>query len=899
MVALRALISRAAFVPDTDLTMCGTTALLLALSLLHTVTGQWNLNLAPGDFSGPVRVNRNNDFGISAAPIFSLQPSQAPQTNSNIRQLQNGPQNSNVNGATANRRVEWWPNSDTTNNDGGSSNFFPSGAASQAFTGGNFFQPQPQVQPQSAQGVFNAIDTPYYGTRIGNLNTYQHSVAGEVYAIDDETILVKRFSYDGQVPDASFCVGNTEQVRCNQFQGVFLNNDKGQRAPLTRSNGQDIILKLNSGGNLRAYRWLALTSPSSQNANFGDVMFPRDFSPPKQVMLGPMMPPSSGYLAQSVRSGPVTVINDKQIQIGNLYYDGAAAEAFFYVGQGPQPNAQGAIIPYANSYAKLPVISGQTVTLTLPGNYNIQNINWLAIWSRTQNTNLGYVMIPSGLNVPPALAGISAGTSNSQPPSASLMDLPNCESFANNLLQVRWGLQGQELLIQVQARLGNGEYMAFGFSGTQDRISMLGSDVIVIYWDAATDSVAAEDYTLASRQECMGNSGVCPDDVIGGGDSFQLLSGSKSNDVVTAVYRRPINSGDRLDLVVNPNIETYVVWAIGPLNEQQQPRKHYEGARASPQVGERIVFGRNPPVDRCSSEVRQRNLVERNQPGYPGGANAGQVEGQASGWRHQWIMGNETNTFVLIPGPAGGVKGYSAVTRKPKLSGLVWYVNGKLAPELVLQRGQPYRFIVYGGMNFQDSSKYHPLYITTDSTGGLASKLPAEQVAEERGILAGAVRAPNGAGFIPTALGPYCAFVQGGAANPDSFRSFEEFNRTLALQCDDAPPRTLPLVNAPSSVLDWIPSAQDPPVAYYQCFIHKDMGWRIKLVNDYREFVPSQYSSAQFTQGPIGPNNANGNTVLRPAGIYTTSNRNNGAHSVTIHFLAPLFLVFTAFLLKC
>ena len=43
--------------------------------------------------------------------------------------------------------------------------------------------------------------------------------------------------------------------------------------------------------------------------------------------------------------------------------------------------------------------------------------------------------------------------------------------------------------------------MAFGFSGTQDRVFMLGSDVIVIYWDPSTDSVAAEDYTLASRQE--------------------------------------------------------------------------------------------------------------------------------------------------------------------------------------------------------------------------------------------------------------------------------------------------------------------------------------------------------------------------------------------------------------
>ena len=76
-----------------------------------------------------------------------------------------------------------------------------------------------------------------------------------------------------------------------------------------------------------------------------------------------------------------------------------------------------AFLSFYSSYSKLPVINGQTVTLTLPGNYNVQNINWLAIWSRTQNTNLGYVMIPSGLNVPPTLAGVSAGTSNSQPPS--------------------------------------------------------------------------------------------------------------------------------------------------------------------------------------------------------------------------------------------------------------------------------------------------------------------------------------------------------------------------------------------------------------------------------------------------------------------------------------------------
>ena len=57
------------------------------------------------------------------------------------------------------------------------------------------------------------------------------------------------------------------------------------------------------------------------------------------------------------------------------------------------------------SYAKLPAINGQTFTLTLPANLNVQTINWLAVWSRAAGMSLAYVMIPSGLNVPPSLAG--------------------------------------------------------------------------------------------------------------------------------------------------------------------------------------------------------------------------------------------------------------------------------------------------------------------------------------------------------------------------------------------------------------------------------------------------------------------------------------------------------------
>ncbi|KFM72402.1 Protein Skeletor, isoforms D/E, partial [Stegodyphus mimosarum] len=41
---------------------------------------------------------------------------------------------------------------------------------------------------------------PYYGTKIGTFKTFAHDVVGDVYAVDDRTIFLKDFSYDGQGP---------------------------------------------------------------------------------------------------------------------------------------------------------------------------------------------------------------------------------------------------------------------------------------------------------------------------------------------------------------------------------------------------------------------------------------------------------------------------------------------------------------------------------------------------------------------------------------------------------------------------------------------------------------------------------------------------------------------------
>ena len=45
------------------------------------------------------------------------------------------------------------------------------------------------------------------GNHIGNFKTYQHGVAGQVFAVDEQTLRIEGFEYDGKGPDAYFIAG--------------------------------------------------------------------------------------------------------------------------------------------------------------------------------------------------------------------------------------------------------------------------------------------------------------------------------------------------------------------------------------------------------------------------------------------------------------------------------------------------------------------------------------------------------------------------------------------------------------------------------------------------------------------------------------------------------------------
>nr|CAD7393955.1 unnamed protein product [Timema cristinae] len=74
---------------------------------------------------------------------------------------------------------------------------------------------------------------PYYGKLIGKLVEYAHGITGTAYAVDESTIFIKNFSYDGTGPDAFFWVGNTPRPSPEGYIIPYPEDYKGSITLLT------------------------------------------------------------------------------------------------------------------------------------------------------------------------------------------------------------------------------------------------------------------------------------------------------------------------------------------------------------------------------------------------------------------------------------------------------------------------------------------------------------------------------------------------------------------------------------------------------------------------------------------------------------------------------------------
>uniref|UniRef100_T1J334 DOMON domain-containing protein n=1 Tax=Strigamia maritima TaxID=126957 RepID=T1J334_STRMM len=459
------------------------------------------------------------------------------------------------------------------------------------------------------------LQNQYYGRSIGRLRTFAHGVQGEAFAVDESSILLKGFSYDGQGDLNLQSIDLNLQFEDLNLQFVDLNL---QEDPLRAYKSEDLVIKLPAGRRIKDIKWLCVWDRQF-TMNYGDVYVPGDFEPPRPQLL-----PEFSRLSHGVRSGNITLVDSKTIFVPQFFYDGTAQETYFIVGVGSQPSSQGTRIPdEKGSTQPLQAYTGRDLTIKLPAEISISSIHWLAVFSFAANQNFGHVYFPIGINIPPNLQGIQGYMGPSGPylpgsnfpygtaaftgnnpgnnpypgsyqsgfPASSQLgpnynmpgqqqygsgmgtglmdDFPNCETLLRGRLQVSWKTLGDQVQIRLAAQMGDNDWVAFGVSGAPMSNQMINGDVAVAFYERDTNRVNVIDYFLQSKQACTGNSGVCPDTRLGGQNNVQLISGQRVNGITYATYQRPLNAGDDKDRPFANFGATIVIAAIGPLNVRE------------------------------------------------------------------------------------------------------------------------------------------------------------------------------------------------------------------------------------------------------------------------------------------------------------------------------------------
>ncbi|XP_065556383.1 protein Skeletor, isoforms B/C-like isoform X2 [Artemia franciscana] len=654
-------------------------------------------------------------------------------------------------------------------------------------------------------GVFQCQGE-YYGTFIGNFQTFAHSIAGTVYAVSDDAIFIKGFVYDGTGPDAFFWTGVSPRP---EPRGTLIPypevRDGRDAAPLKRFESEDILLKLPPGTKVRDLRWLSVWCRRF-TVDFGSLLFPPNIEPPMPQTL-----PEFKRFAHGVRSGNVTILDEKTIYIPNLHYDGEGPDAFFWVGNGTSPNPEG--IKVANevgSFDLLRSYHGEDIEIQLPGDFTIHDIEYLSIWCIRYRENFGHVIIPKNLQVPPALGQTKLTT---VPPRLPKVQDPvepptfsSCLEFLDGKLQVSWAPDTESVIIKLSGRIKDNQYMAFGLSGAEDRSQMINGDVTVAFHDVETQQFVAEDYFLQAKSQCDGVNGVCPDRRLGGSNDVIVLGGRRHNGITTIIYRKNIENLDsRLDRPISTTGYANMIAAIGPLNQRKEANYH-GGDRTGPDEIRRInffqrdVLGCPVPLDKDIDAISEKGEI------------APEMK-KLKPW-DPMVLKN-VDVFHVKIGPTGGDRGYTAITGNPSW-GLAFYVNDYLIPELVLERGKTYTFVVETGNDQTNPAEYHPFYITDSEEGGLGQNSDAQQVA-----YAG-VAVVDGQ-YVPTAAGRHCRYVVGPNSKPELYSRFEDYFKTLTLECKDGNPHYLTFT---------VP-ANAPDELYYQCYTHTSLGWKIHIVDDH------------------------------------------------------------------
>ncbi|KAL3173630.1 hypothetical protein MRX96_041453 [Rhipicephalus microplus] len=563
-----------------------------------------------------------------------------------------------------------------------------------------------------------AAAEPYLGTRIGKLNTHFHGVSGELYVVDDTTLYLKDFHYDGTGPDAYFWAGSSTRP---DHTGFIIPDEKGRTTPLGAYNGQDLVLKLPAGQAVSKIRWFAVWCRKFR-ANFGDLIIPRNLEIPKPAVLKALPTWDHG-----VSSGRVSLVDAQTFLVPDFKYDGLGPAAYWWVSKGAKQHRGGTRLLDENGSISIPhdvrvPPSSRQLALAqaeaqqreiVPRVQQVQSVSTAAPARPTSRT--------TGRTTDKTTRGL------------------NCQVLHEPLgLELRWVLEHDQAVMQLVGRVRQGEYMSFGLSKDDTKSQMVDADAIVA-WIDRNGKGHAVDYYLSSKEQvcgevvcfethkfhtllsqCVGNRGSCPDNKISrrAGDSVTMLDAAVLNGYHMVTFRRPQAAQDpNYDQHIYSDGPQAVMWAVGPVNDHSDASYH----SVHSQGDVFLDFARQPAWNCPAPDDDAKE-------GSSAGDGSVAVENT---WKIPPVVCPADGIFQMQIGPAGGRKGYQAVTGQVGW-GIAWF---------------------------------------------------------ERAY-AGVARHKNGRPY-PTAVGRLCEWQLPLGEQPDEYNSFEQFRQRLKLQCQAGSPAHL------------------------------------------------------------------------------------------------------------
>ncbi|XP_022080693.1 protein Skeletor, isoforms B/C-like [Acanthaster planci] len=237
----------------------------------------------------------------------------------------------------------------------------------------------------------------YYGKVIGQLSTLDYQVSGTVYAVDETTVMIRGFNYNGAAPDAFLWVGTTNSPS-GSGQPLYLDSSQTK---LGAYNDAVLVVSMPTGNKITDFKWLSVWC-RQVGVNFGDVTIPANFELPAAHDLGAL-----AGVAHDVNADKVIILDANTLRFENLMYDGTGPDTYFWAGETQVPDENGFALTWrqGNSQIIPRAFNGETIIVKIPLPRTVYNISYVSLWCHQARVDFGHLKINGSLLNVPAVVG--------------------------------------------------------------------------------------------------------------------------------------------------------------------------------------------------------------------------------------------------------------------------------------------------------------------------------------------------------------------------------------------------------------------------------------------------------------------------------------------------------------